>query len=325
MKLDFQYPHPYIKLEYGQDFYKDHFVINWNLNNVCNYSCSYCSPKLYDGSVKTLPIEVIKNFIQKIFDEKGYKVFFEFTGGEVTFYPRLSELLLFIKSFNGSVGIISNGSQSLDWWENNKELLDHACLSFHGERGRAEQFYQVIKALYDTTTLHLNFMMLPSKFEEIYSFAQIVANDFERMSVALQPLFENFKGAMYKYTDTQLELLKNPSFYIGPNYKYQHRPEFKRKIYRGEMKKIFADGKFEVADPTLLISNKKNSWFGWNCNIGVENLVIDPLGYVFRGTCLVGGCLGNIQKPDFKLPTESVKCIRKKCECAFDLMSTKTL
>ncbi len=80
-------------------------------------------------------------------------------------------------------------------------------------------------------------MMLPLKFEEIYSFAQIVANDFEGVSVALQPMFENFKGAMYKYTDTQLDLLKNPHFNFGPDSKYQHRSEFKRKIYRGEMKK----------------------------------------------------------------------------------------
>jgi sulfatase maturation enzyme AslB (radical SAM superfamily) len=76
----------YESLEHGKDFYKDHFVVNWTFFNICNFSCSYCSPRLYDGSRKGIDLEVCKKFIDGLFENKKDKtIFFEFTGGEITY------------------------------------------------------------------------------------------------------------------------------------------------------------------------------------------------------------------------------------------------
>ena len=64
----------YASLEHGKDFYKDHFVVNWTFFNICNFSCSYCVPRLYDGSRKGFDLEVVKRFIDQIFEDKKDKV-----------------------------------------------------------------------------------------------------------------------------------------------------------------------------------------------------------------------------------------------------------
>ena len=42
---------------------KDWVVVNWNLGNTCNYSCSYCPPVLNNGSYGWNDFEIIKKFI----------------------------------------------------------------------------------------------------------------------------------------------------------------------------------------------------------------------------------------------------------------------
>jgi organic radical activating enzyme len=312
----------YSALEHGKDFYKDHFVVNWTFFNICNFSCTYCVPKLYDGSLKGIDLDIVKRFIDLIFEnKKDKKIFFEFTGGEITFYQHFKELFTYIKDRGGKTGIISNGSRSLDWWKEHSHLIDHACLSFHAEKGKTDHFYDVVAYLAAQSTVHVNIMMLPEKFDELYQLAQRLASEVSGISLAMQPLFDRFTGPMYNYKTEELHILQNPALPWGRQ--ILHQGISHPVVFRGEMKKVHADGTSEIVDPTLLISRFENFWFGWKCFIGVENLVISPDGIIMRGLCGVGGIIGNIQDLDFKLPVEPVLCVNKRCTCAFDIMCTK--
>jgi hypothetical protein len=89
------------------------------------------------------------------------------------------------------------------------------------------------------------------------------------------------------------------------------------------MKKVFADGREEVVQPPELIARGENNWKGWNCYIGLQNIVIDFNGIIRGGWCGVGGIIGNIEDKKFKLPVKPVLCVTTNCYCGLDIMATK--
>jgi len=73
-------------------------------------------------------------------------------------------------------------------------------------------------------------------------------------------------------------------------------------------------------------TQKLNHWKGWMCWTGSHSLHIDSGGEVFRGTCTVGGPLGNIfadEPIDFAQTQTPVVCTKEVCGCAFDYSSAK--
>jgi organic radical activating enzyme len=315
----------YSKLTHGKKDYEKYFVVNWCFFSICNFSCSYCPENLHDGKNRGLPIEEVKNFCLKIIESKKDKtVFFEFTGGEITYYKDFVSLFEFLKTQGAETGLISNGSRDLKFWEKHKHLIDHICLSFHPEQGDMDHFFEVVKLLNEVTTVHVNIMMLPEKFSILHDFATKIASEIEGVSVATQALFEGMAGNIFSYTAEQKALLDSQNLSYGSNIKYFQNPGKVRKVYRGEMTKLFADGKTEMANPPELIAKGENHWAGWQCHIGLENLVINYEGYVMRGWCGVGGVIGNVKDPNFQLPNKPILCAAKKCYCGLDIMATKT-
>src|SRR5215207_2003766 len=105
---------PYSKLLHGNARYEEYFVVNWCFFNICNFSCSYCPEILHSGKNRGLPIDQVKNFCKQVIETKSdKKVFFEFTGGEVTYYKEFAALMRFLKEQGADTGLISNGSRDL--------------------------------------------------------------------------------------------------------------------------------------------------------------------------------------------------------------------
>src|SRR5690606_28139837 len=111
-------------------------------------------------------LEEAKSFINQVFDHYGAskKYFFEFTGGEVTLYKELPALFAFLKEKGAKVGLISNGSRSLDFWKKLLPLIDQICLSFHPESAKADHYLSVVQLLSPTVRTHVNVMMSPEHF-----------------------------------------------------------------------------------------------------------------------------------------------------------------
>jgi len=215
----------YVKLAHGSPSYDNYFVVNWCFFSICNFSCSYCPEILHNGQKRGPDIQVVKNFCRRIVESKPDKrVFFEFTGGEVTFYKQFSELLEYLKTLGADAGLISNGSRPIEFWESHKNLIDHICLSFHPEQGNMDHFFEVVKLLNEVTTVHVNIMMLPTKFDELFGFAKKIASEVEGVSVAIQALFEGMNGSIYSYTTEQQQTLDRPSLPFGESIKFRKAP-----------------------------------------------------------------------------------------------------
>lgn len=84
-----------------------------------------------------------------------------------------------------------------------------------------------------------------------------------------------------------------------------------------------------------LVSAKLNSFIGWNCEAGVQNLYIDFDGRVWIANCagapLNAVKLGNRQpwgylgeyNTEFRLPTTGVECPKFNCGCGSDIVISK--
>lgn len=311
--------HKYIKLVHSNPAHEEWFVVNWCLGNTCNYSCSYCPDNLHNSSIRWPDPEVVKKFILKVKNQyANKKLYFEFTGGEVTMYKHFSDICKFCSELGIKVGLISNGSRTVRWWEENKQYIDHVCLSFHPEFADPEHFINIVKTVHNDLRTHVNVMMSPEKFDECYSLAERV-KDLGNISMALQPLIHDFGTELYDYNEFQKQVFENQHELITKHIKFTKSFDY----YRGAMKQVYADGRTEVSSAHRFISEKTNDWSGWNCFIGAEQIIVDLGGFIYRGWCRVGGRIGRITDEDLQLPTGPVLCHKTMCHCNFDIMATK--
>lgn len=314
----------YTKLEHSKESFLDYFVVNWCFFSICNYSCNYCPEILHDGKKLGQPLVDVKKFCKKVVNLKSdKKVFFEFTGGEITYYKHFYELFSFIKSIGGITGLISNGSRTLAFWEKNRDVIDHVCLSYHYGQSDPAHFYEVVKLLNENCMVHVNIMMLPEKFDELLAFAEKISSEFEQVGVSIQTLFEGISGDIFEYTPEQKRILDLPELPFKKNIIHANPPGKIITYYRGQMTRTDSNGNKEIVNPAELIAKRDNNWLGWQCNVGVENIVVDFNGNIRRGWCEVGGVIGSITDNDLQLPSRPITCTTTNCHCALDLMTTK--
>jgi organic radical activating enzyme len=310
--------HNYIKLVHNTPSHEDWFVVNWCMGNTCNFECSYCPESLHSGDVKWPELEKVKDFITRVVEQVApRKVYFELTGGEVTLYKHFVEICKHCTELGAKVGLISNGSRTLRWWEDNKKYFDHVCLSFHPEFAEADHFVEVVKLLHDDVRTHVNIMMSPDKFSFCYAVANKIKN-ITNISMALQPLIYDFGEVMYEYTESQQNIFDKQHELIVKHIKYDKSFDY----YRGAMKMVAEDNTEITSSAHRFLSEKTNDWSGWKCYVGVEQIIVDLSGDVFRGWCRVGGKIGNIFE-DFEVPIAPTICNKTMCHCNFDIMSTK--
>lgn len=311
--------HKYIKLVHSTESHNDWFVVNWCLGNTCNYECSYCPANLHNGSIKWPELELVKAFIKRVVDQVApRKVYFELTGGEVTLYKYFTEICQYCTELGARVGLISNGSRTLRWWEENKKYFDHVCLSFHPEFAERDHFIEVVKLLHNDVRTHVNIMMSPAKFEHCFETADII-KDLGNISMALQPLIHDFGDKLFDYTDEQKKVFDRQHDLITRQIKFNRTFDY----YRGAMRKINPDGTTEVSSAHRFISESTNDWSGWHCYVGVEQIIVDLGGRIYRGWCRVGGNIGSIYDTDLEIPQRPILCNKTMCHCNFDIMATK--
>jgi MoaA/NifB/PqqE/SkfB family radical SAM enzyme len=303
----------YFKLEHAKSTNSDWFVVNWCLGNTCNFSCSYCPANLHNGTNPWPNPDTIKNFILKIKEtHPNKKLYFEFTGGEVTLYKHFIDICQYCTEQGVKVGLISNGSRTLRYWKENKQYFDHVCLSFHPEFGDADHFIEVVKILNNDVRTHVNIMMSPTEFDYCFDMANKI-KDLGNISMALQPLIHDFGEVLFDYTPDQKKIIDDQHNLISRHIKFDRTFDY----YRGAMKMVHADGTSVVSSAHRFINDKENDWSGWKCYAGVEQLIVDQRGMISRGWCLEGGTVGSIFDENLRLPTEPIICTKKNVSLQF--------
>jgi hypothetical protein len=291
-------------------------LVDWTLGTRCNFRCSYCPSELHDGSHAFPPPNSILEFAQilsKHYERLGRRVFVQFTGGEVTLYSDLLDILADLNQSGIRSSIISNGSRGLAYWSKLSPLLDSVTLTHHIEFANWERFRAIVAFVSERIRTNVQITMLPNRFDECLERALGIRALCSRATIGLKPLRVGFGSELFTYSAQQLEILQRPPV-----------PPARDPIaggVRGRMR--IQDGDTcEILSAGQILARGLNRWPGWSCRAGLELLAVNAQGEVYRGLCREGGSLGNI-KDKVMLPTESVVCGRRSCNCLSDIMTTK--
>jgi organic radical activating enzyme len=305
------------------------FFVCWTLHDFCNFRCSYCPPGLNQGNRRAVTFEHVKKFYTVLRSKIGTetKLIIAFSGGEPTLHPEFIEIVKFLREHNCEVTMTTNGGKGLDWWEEIEPHIVNLVISYHPEFSNFNKIYEKVKFLSETCWVNVDFMMDPTRWDEVVGYANEFKKFKKNVGVVHLPIQQNFgtlnEGLLSTYTAEQREFLANPPNYYGdyiiPDNKRKQSGGF---VGRGPMSVSFDNGVTEKLDYKKLIGQDINQFTGMTCNIGLEGLILE-FADVYRGYCHVGGKVANLLDEDFDLPIDPVICNKVRCACSVDIEVSK--
>ena len=124
------------------------FLVTWDISNKCNYRCSYCPDFLHDGSSGWPDFEKVTRFVDTLNEQyPDKKICFRFSGGEPTYWKRFDELGKYIKVKGNYFSFLTNGSQTVEYFQNIKDHTDGVIISYHSEFAETQHIIDVANTL----------------------------------------------------------------------------------------------------------------------------------------------------------------------------------
>lgn len=277
--------------------------IEWNLGKRCNYDCSYCPSSIHDNSSPHTDIEILKRAVDKLVT-LGKPIRLSFTGGEPTVHPKFKELIQYCNHVGVSwISVTTNGTLPYEFYATLD--VDQLVFSIHLEYDW-KRVFNTVESMVDLTKVqvvaqimaHHDYMDAAVQLRARCLSAQI-PNTVRRIrwTEGDHDLFDDMK-----YHPDDLNWLKEQEATVEGNCVIDDR---------------------EVIHANDVIKLHLNKFKGWDCNAGIESLMVNWDGDVHRATCRVGGSLGNIYSGTFEVPQDPVVCDRNFCTCAADIPLTK--
>jgi len=293
-KIDSVWPH------------QNQIKIEWNLGKRCNYDCSYCPSAIHDNFSPHTDIHLLEKAVDRLC-MIGKPLRISLTGGEPCVHPDIEDLLEYFKRKDIQwINITTNGTRGYQWYLNNEIFFNHLVFSLHFEFDHNRVVDTILK-FYDRTEreFFVNIMAhhrhipqvksVVKKFNEIgikYAVRRIRWTDGDHN------VFDDLK-----YNGKDLEWILSQDATVKPN--------------------VRVDDEYNI-HANDIIKKHMNKFKGWTCYAGIESLMINWDGEVYRATCRVGGSLGNIYKGTFESPDLAAICTRDYCTCAADIPLTKS-
>jgi len=279
--------------------------IQWQIGNQCNFRCNYCHGDYHDGSNPMLDHEqVLKafdNLKESITSHETVQL--EFLGGEPTISQPVREIITSCADQRFKFDLTTNASADLTWWRNADPRLNVVTLAWHGS-GNTSHFLEVVNLLSSTRSIASLPIVINAepwalkwaRAVETYSLLK-----HQGLNVKLKLLFANHN----KGNDRYLNYTKDQFDYWAKENNIEI-PEQEQKPIEWVENQLYTDYK------------------GHLCWAGVDQIVIDYFGYVYRGWCRVGSSYGNIFDKPFKLDSNPKVCTRVLCKNGFDQQAKKS-
>ena len=283
----------------------DYIKIEWNIGKRCNLDCSYCPAYIHDNTSQHTNIELLKlavNNIKKI--KKPCRI--SLTGGEPCVHPKIEELIDYIYTNNISwLNITTNGTRTAKWYASLP--VSHYVFSLHFDNKLYKKITQNIIEFSNINLKNIPFHVhIMAHHEYINEMKDTISLfDENKIKYTIRRIrwtteHDNFNDSKYQKDDLEFILSKTST--VQPNCIIDNTKEY---------------------HANDILKEKLNNFLGWECNIGLESLMINWDGEVHRATCRVGGSIGNIYKNNVVIPTNSITCTRQWCTCAADIPITK--
>lgn len=284
------------------------FWVDWWLMNHCSWRCSYCADIIRNGTIPTPSLRDCEQFIDDVVgfaQAQGLKTNISFTGGEITEWPQLADLLAHAKSSSVTTSIRSNAHCEDTVWAGICDHIDHVNLLFHPEHSSTAKFLRAVSvAAARGRSIRVTLNMLPDRFQEILDLEQTILNRWPSIPIDRHMLFEDpIKNSEPKqYTQEQQEMMTHQW---------------------GDIM-IESQGSRRYTDFQTMVMRGENRFQGAECHAGLEQIVVDAWGKVFRGHCRQWGSLGHIGGK-IRWPSAPMVCMKPQCANGFDILAAKTL
>ncbi len=281
--------------------------VEWNLGKRCNYDCSYCPSVIHDNTSKHTDIKILKYTIDRLVS-LGKPIRLSFTGGEPCVHPEFHDLIKYARHKGVSwISVTTNGTRPFEFYASLP--VDQYVFSIHFEFDWI-RVTSTLRKLADETKLKL--------VGQIMAHHDFMAPVRAVRGILNQDAIPNTVRRI-RWTDGDHDLFDD----------MRYHPDDLAWIKEQDATVL---GNCVIDDSRIIHANdviklKLNQYTGWTCNAGLESLMINWDGEVYRATCRVGDSLGNIYHGiglnEFVQPTEPVICDRNFCTCAADIPLTK--
>lgn len=305
---------------------KPYMSITWQVNNFCNFQCSYCNPGNWAGDNKNNgDLELYKQNVRSLFQQyqdRGYEYFKIFySGGEPTHWENFIPLTEYLKESvpNLTVAVNTNLSRPRSYWEKNYHLFDDIVASFHIEFAKQDRYIDNAKFLCDKIDyLCTKMLMHEERFWEVIEFGKRVRQEVPNYNLEWTPLFDEMSvnAGPWQYEDpAKVQFLEAAEFES-----VQTIP----KPYRKNQAISLAhyEDAVEPVNSNKIIAARQNFFKGWRCSVD-DSLFINPRGEISSASCGVGNTHGNILDKDLTLNLSPVICSKTHCHCGTDIIIPK--
>jgi len=308
-----------------------YLAVTWQVNNFCNFRCSYCNPGNWAGENPNngnldLYIQNLESIINK-YKDAGYKNFkFFFSGGEPTAWRNFIPICewLYKELPFATLAVNTNLSRPLAWWEKHYHLFDDIVASFHVEFANKERYKENSIFLCEKVNyLSTKMLMHEERFWEIVEYAEELKSVMPNYFIEWTPLFDEMStnAGPWEYTD------KKKAEFLDTHNCESHEtvPKPGKRSYRNVSYNRYEGDNDRYSNPTNsneIIVKRENFFKGWQCNVG-DAIFINPVGEISLASCGQGGTVGHILEDVSKVGPKQITCFKEHCHCGTDIIIPK--
>lgn len=303
-----------------------YLAVTWQVNNFCNFRCSYCNPGNWGGAnPNNGNLDIYINNLKEIIDRYtsiGYKNFkFFFSGGEPTAWRNFIPICEFLKSYiTCTLAVNTNLSRPIDWWQKHYHLFDDIVASFHVEFTKKERYEENNIFLCDKVNyLSTKMLLHDDRFWEVVEFGNHLKEVMPNYFIEWTPLFDEMtvNAGPWQYSDPLKEkfIRENTS---------EHKQTLPKpgKCADTASYSRYDDGTVIPTNSNEVIVAGDNFFKSWKCNVG-DAIFINPSGEVNLASCGQGGIVGHILEDISKVGPKQITCYKDHCHCGTDIIIPK--
>jgi MoaA/NifB/PqqE/SkfB family radical SAM enzyme len=201
-------------------------VVSWNMNDTCNYRCSYCTQRFMPE--RSYKLQDIRGTLDAFGALPGHWEV-KLSGGEPFLQPGLEEIVAGLVDRGHLVSVQTNFSASRDrllrFLEITSGALHVFAASLHLDFDSPESFLDkariVQAALTEGASFCVTSVATPERLAELHD---TVAPFFERHGISFKVQPEKIHGVLRQYTEAQRDVLRalgghNRTGEIEPNFR----------------------------------------------------------------------------------------------------------
>ena len=304
-----------------------YLAVTWQVNNFCNFKCSYCNPGNWGGShrnddnldVYIKNLEIIIERYKKV----GYKHYkFFFSGGEPTAWKNFIPICEWLREKlpDCTLAVNTNLSRPLAWWEKHYHLFDDIVASFHVEFSDKEKYKENNIFLCDKVNyLCTKMLMHEERFWEVVEYGEHLKTVMPNYFLEWTPLFDEMSvnAGPWQYKDPAKKKFIDEhnvemNFTLPKPYKESKAVSYNK----------YEDNSRTPTNSNEIIVNGQNFFKGWICNVG-DAIFINPTGEVSLASCGQGDQVGHILEDISRVGPKQIMCGKEHCHCGTDIIIPK--